>query len=82
MGMKATFHFGQDPETHVDRDVEIEAGKIDKVVTLRVLGGWNCSGGASGERSERVVLREFPMTKAQARALGSAFMGCAAEIEG
>lgn len=75
MGMRASFHLGQDPDTHDDRDLEIEAGKIDKVVTLSVFSGYHGPDGAG----KNII---FPMTKAQARAVASALMGCAAEIDG
>ena len=77
MGMKASFHLGQNHDGS-DRDIEVEAGKLDRTVTLRVLGGWT---GDSSSHSERHIVSEIQMSKAQARAVGSAFMGCAAEIE-
>lgn len=82
MGMKASFHFGQDPVTYENRDVEVEAGQIDRTVTLRVVTGLDRLATPDGKATEIPAnVRELCMTKGQARALASAVMGCAAEIE-
>lgn len=61
----------------VDLAIEIQDLQVNKQVALRIITGVDYG----DETSNRKVDREITMHKSTARAIASAMMGCAAQLE-
>jgi len=67
--MKATFALA------ADLQIEVQDGQVNKDVQLRIITG------VDYENGTRHVEREITMHKSAARAIASAMMGCAAQLD-